>query len=103
MHHTDITTNLPLREIDDFCKQYPIRKLSLFGSILHEEFNEASDIDVLVEFVPNAGVTYFDLFDMQEALTTILGRQVDLLTPSALSPYFRDDVCNEALTIYERQ
>ena len=101
MLNTQIT--LPLDEIRHFCEEQTIRKLSLFGSVLRDDFNAASDVDVLVEFEPGAIITYFDLFDMQERLTAIIGHQVDLLTPAALSPYFRDDVLNQAVAVYERE
>jgi predicted nucleotidyltransferase len=44
--------------ITAFCERYPIRKLALFGSVLRDDFNPDSDVDVLVEFVPDSGITY---------------------------------------------
>jgi len=98
----DIPINIPIQSIREYCAAQPIRKLSLFGSVLRDDFSKESDIDVLIEFEPDSAVTYFDLFDMQETLTTLLEHQVDLLTPNALSPYFRDEVLQQAVTIYER-
>lgn len=89
-------------EIEAFCRRYPIRKLSLFGSVLREDFTPESDIDVLVEFEANAGIGYFELVQMQTELSALLGRTVDLLTPNALSKYFRADVLNSAQVIYEK-
>lgn len=94
-------SDLPVETIRAFCREHPVRRLALFGSVLRDDFTEHSDVDVLVEFSPDAQITYFDLFDMQETLTGLIGRRVDLLTPGALSPYFRDRVLSEAVTIYE--
>lgn len=85
-----------------FCARYPIRRLALFGSVLHHDFTPDSDIDVLVEFLPDSGVTYLDMVTMQDELSALLGRRVDLLTPGALSPYFRERVLQSAETVYER-
>jgi predicted nucleotidyltransferase len=85
-----------------FCERYPIRKLSLFGSVLRDDFSPHSDVDVLVELIPDSGVTYLDLVAMQDELTALMGRQVDLVTPGALSRYFRQKVLDTAETLYER-
>ncbi len=94
---------LPFEEIRAFCEQYPIRKLSLFGSALREDFNSESDVDVLVEFEPGAKIGYFELVEMQYALSDLIGYEVDLLTPAALSKYFRQQVLDTAMTIYDRK
>jgi predicted nucleotidyltransferase len=94
--------DLPLDQIVAFCERYPIQKLSLFGSVLREDFGPDSDIDVLVEFEPAAKIGYFEMADMQFELETILGRPVDLLTPGALSQYFKQKVLDTAQVIYER-
>jgi len=78
-----------------------IKKVSLFGSYLHGDKNDKSDIDLLVEFVD--GVSYFDLFDIERAIAEDIGKKIDLVTPNALSKYFREDVFREAEKIYERQ
>jgi len=93
---------IPQEDIRRYCETQPIRRLSVFGSVLREDFTATSDVDVLVEFLPEARVTYFDLFYMQEALEGLIGREVDLLTPGALSEYFRDDVMAQAVAVYER-
>lgn len=71
----------------------------LFGSILRDDFSPDSDIDVLVEFQPDhtPGLAFFS---MQEELSALLGRAVDLNTPRCLSRYFRDDVLREAEVVY---
>lgn len=97
----NVQIDLPVDAIQVFCKTQPIRKLSLFGSVLRADFSTTSDVDVLVEFEPESEITYFDLFDLQETLRNLIKRDVDLLTPAALSLYFRDDVLKQAVTIYE--
>ena len=82
-------------KITRFCRKHHIRKLAFFGSVLRDDFGPESDIDVLVEFEPGH-VPGFAFFDMEEELSIILGRQVDLNTPQFLSPYFRDRVLAEA-------
>lgn len=76
-----------------------IQKVSLFGSHLHNMETQDSDIDLLVEF--STPVSYFDIADIEHELETYLGTHVDLVTPEALSTYFRDDVLQEAETLYE--
>ena len=58
---------MPPEVIADFCRRHRVRRLSLFGSVLRDDFRPESDIDILVEFEPGAGVGYFGLFDMKEA------------------------------------
>lgn len=94
---------IPRDKIIAFCRRYPIRKLALFGSVLRDDFRSDSDIDVLVEFIPESGVTYLDMVTMQDELAAMLGRSVDLVTPGALSKYFRQHVLDTAETIYERE
>ncbi len=92
--------NIPKDEVADFCRKHGIRRLSLFGSILRDDFGPDSDIDVLVEFQPEAR-TGFAFFGMQEKLSQILGRRVDLNTPGFLSKHFRDEVMREAEVQYD--
>ena len=75
-----ITLSLPMGEIGAFCQHWNIIEFGLFGSILREDFNEASDIDVLVVFGEDAHPTLFDLVEMQERLQNIFDRKVDLVT-----------------------
>lgn len=101
MFNRNIT--LPMDAIAAFCEKYPIRRLSLFGSVLRNDFRPDSDVDVLVEFEPHSGVTYFDMADMQFELEDLLGRKVDLLTPAAISRHYRQKVLAAAQVIYERE
>jgi uncharacterized protein len=80
----------------EFCRQNHIRKLSLFGSILRDDFGPASDVDMLVEFEPAAVVGLIKLAGLELRLTELVGRKVDLRTPQELSPLFRERVEAEA-------
>jgi hypothetical protein len=83
-----------------FCHSNGIRRLSLFGSILRDDFGPDSDIDVLVEFEEGRRVSFFDIFDMEENLACIYGRKVDIRTPADLSRYFRKDVLDRFVVQY---
>ncbi|OGX06797.1 MAG: nucleotidyltransferase [Omnitrophica bacterium RIFCSPLOWO2_12_FULL_50_11] len=88
-------------KIAEFCRRHHIGRLALFGSVLRSDFRPDSDVDVLVEFEPGH-VPGLDFFAMQDELSQILGRKVDLNTPGFLSKYFRDRVLAEAETQYDR-
>jgi predicted nucleotidyltransferase len=87
------------RRIAEFCERHHVRSLALFGSVLRDDFGPTSDVDVLVEFEPGH-VPGFAFFDLQEELSAILDRKVDLHTPGSLSRYFRDRVVREAQVQY---
>lgn len=100
--HSSIT--IPKDRLADFCRRYRIRRLSLFGSVLREDFGPESDIDVLVEFERDAKIGFLKLYDLEQELSRILGgRKVDLSTPSSLSKYFRDEVLAEAEPQYVQE
>ena len=86
-------------QISGFCKKNHIRKLSLFGSALRDDFTSKSDIDFLVEFEPGhtPGLSFFE---MQEELSEIISRKADLNTKQEISPYFRDEILNKAQDLY---
>jgi predicted nucleotidyltransferase len=92
---------VPKESIAHFCRRYRIRRLSLFGSVLREDFGPDSDVDVLVEFEPGARVGLIRLAGMELELGTVLGRKVDLNTPGFLSDYYRDQVLAEAEIQYD--
>ena len=80
-----------------FCNQHRIGRLALFGSVLKGVDRPDSDVDLLVEFKPEANPSLFDMVTMEYELSTLLGgRRVDLRTPKDLSRYFRDEVMREA-------
>ncbi len=94
--------NIPRQKIAEFCRMHGIRRLALFGSVLRDDFGPDSDIDVLVEFFPNR-VPGLAFFGLQEELTALLGRTVDLNTPGFLGDAFRADVQREAEVLYDTE
>ncbi|MEW5960273.1 MAG: nucleotidyltransferase family protein [Chloroflexota bacterium] len=96
-----IPLTIPQDEIAAFCRRHHIRQLALFGSVLREDFQADSDIDVLVEFEPNH-IPGLAFFAMEDELAQILGREVDLNTPQFISPYFRKQVQAQAEVIYDQ-
>jgi hypothetical protein len=96
----DLPIAIPRDRIETFCQVNDIAKLSLFGSVLRDDFSTTSDVDVLVEFMPGK-TPGLAIVRMEWELSQLLGRSVDLRTPAELSRYFRDRVLNEALIIYE--
>ena len=94
-----IGIEIPRERIEAFCHANGIRRLALFGSVLRDDFTPQSDVDVLVEFQPwvRVGLAFIRL---QDELSSILGRQVDLHTPGSLSKYFRTEVLRELEEIY---
>jgi len=95
----DILTNFPEDRIEAVCKKHHITRLSLFGSVLHQEGTPESDLDVLVEFEEGHTPGYA-FAGIQRELSDIFGRNVDLHTPASLSPYFRTEVVREARPLY---
>ena len=91
--------NFEQGKIAAFCRQHRIRRLALFGSVLRDDFNPDSDIDVLVEFEPGAK-TGLAFFDMQDELADLIGWKVDLNTPGFLGPHLRNRVLQEARDVY---
>jgi hypothetical protein len=92
---------IPQAQIAEFCQRHHIRQLALFGSILRDDFTPQSDIDILVQFEPGH-TPGFAFIDLQDRLSELLGRTVDLNTPQDLSRYFRDQVMAEAEVIYDQ-
>ena len=103
MHCEDEAVGISI-EIDKnllaaFCQRNHIEKLALFGSVLTDNFRDDGDVDVLVEFDPEH-IPGLAFFGMEEELSQILGRKVDLNTIEWLSRYFRDEVLAEAEAVY---
>jgi uncharacterized protein len=92
---------IPREAIADFCRSNHIRKLALFGSALREDFRPDSDVDILVEFEPEARVGLIRLAGMELELSELLGRKVDMRTPEDLSRHFRDEVLQQAEMLHE--
>jgi hypothetical protein len=91
---------VPQGEIVDFCRRHQIRTFSLFGSVLGDAFGPESDVDVLVEFEPDAAVGFVALGRMKRELSAILGRPVDLVPQDGLKPRIREQVLSRAEVLY---
>ena len=87
--------------IADFCRRNRIHRLAFFGSVLRDDFSLDSDIDVLVEFLPDCGVGMIALAGMEIELGQILGRQAEIHTYQGLNPLFRDKVLGQAEVLYD--
>jgi hypothetical protein len=92
--------DLPIEQIQAICRRYPVRELSMFGSVLRDDFDPASDIDLLVEFEPDAQVGFMALARMQRELSAVLHRPVDLVPKSGLKPLIREQVLASAEVLY---
>ena len=88
------------RELIKLCRKHHISRLSLFGSVLRDDFQPGSDVDVLVEFEPEHVPGFIGLHGIEKELSTLLGREVDLVTPKALNPRIRSRVLAEAEVQY---
>lgn len=96
---SDLKILVPEQKIAEFCRKYHIRKLSFFGSVLREDFGSESDIDVLVEF-ESGHIPGFAFITIQDELSALLGRKVDLVTPKFLNHRIRERVQKEAAVAY---
>lgn len=93
--------SLPRDRIAEFCKRNRVRRLSLFGSALREDFGPDSDVDILVEFEPGTRIGLIRLSGLEIELGEIVGRKVDLNTAGFLSKYYRDQILTEADVQYD--
>jgi predicted nucleotidyltransferase len=101
---TTPSITLPAAEIAAFCRRWRIVEFALFGSILRPDFDEESDIDVLVTFAPDARYGFRQLTIMQDELEALFGRPVDLLDKQAVqeSPNYirRHAILHAAEVVY---
>lgn len=84
----------------ELCRRYGVRELSLFGSSARGDFRQDSDVDLLVEFLPESRTTLLDLADLHQELNALVGRSVDLVPKGALKRLIRDEVLAEARRLY---
>ncbi len=97
-----VCADLPQDKIREYCATQPIRRLSVFGSAARNELTPESDIDLLVEYMPDASVGLFAMSGHRLDLMDIVGRDVDLATPNSISPYIRQAVLDSAEIIYAK-
>jgi len=92
---------VPASTLDAFCRRWSVRELSLFGSVLREDFSPESDIDVLVAFEPGAQRSLFDLVEMRDELMDLFGREVDLVSQGGLrNPFRRHEILTTRQVLY---
>lgn len=87
-------------KLAELCRKYRVKELLLFGSAARDEMKPGSDVDVLVEFLPNAGVDLVDYAGLMLELSTVVGRRVDLVSKKGLKSVIRDSVLAEARLLY---
>jgi predicted nucleotidyltransferase len=90
--------------LEAFCHKWKIQELSLFGSVLRDDFRPDSDVDVLASFRPEAEWDLFDVVDMQNELAIIVGRKVDLLDRESVeqsrNPFRRRGILSNTRVVY---
>ena len=93
--------NIPKAKIEDFCRRWRIKEFALFGSVLREDFRPDSDIDVLVSFEPDGGITFDNRVEMLDELAEIFGREVDLVEKDAIrNPFRRHEILTTKEVVY---
>jgi len=84
-----------------FCRKWKVRELSLFGSVLRDDFGPSSDVDVLVEFAPGGGVTFENRAEMLDELSGVFGRDVDLVQTRLIrNPFRRRSILTSKEVVY---
>jgi uncharacterized protein len=92
---------LPIKQIEDFCRRWQIKEFALFGSVLREDFRSDSDLDVLVSFEPDGGITFDNRVEMLDELAEIFGRGVDLVAKDAIrNPFRRHEILTTKEVVY---
>lgn len=91
---------LPMDEIRVFCRRYHVRELALFGSAVRDDLDATSDVDLLVEFEPEAQVGFLTFARMQRELSVLLHRPVDLVPKNGLKSRIREAVLSSAEIVY---
>ncbi|MBS3934317.1 MAG: nucleotidyltransferase family protein [Truepera sp.] len=82
---------------DEVKTRFGVQSLYLFGSTARDQADDVSDVDILVKFAPEACSGLFELYDLKLHLETLLGREVDVLTPDGLRWWMREDILKEAV------
>lgn len=93
---------IPMEALSELCQQYCVRGLSRFGSVLHDDFRDESDIDILVEFESHAPIGLIEYVGLQQELADLLGRKVDLVEKIGLKALIRDSVISSSQVVYAR-
>ncbi|MFA5802005.1 MAG: nucleotidyltransferase family protein [Thermoleophilia bacterium] len=97
----DLLKTIPNKEIENICRNFSVKRLSLFGSAARTDFISTSDIDILVEFLPNQAPSLGRLVELQDELTDLLGRKVEVATVAILNnPYRRRQIESDLRELY---
>src|SRR4051794_2203896 len=91
---------IPEQQLAELCRRYHVRELALFGSVLRDDFGPDSDVDVLVEFEPDAPIGLLEYIRLQRELATLFERDVDLVEKVGLKRFVRDNVLQSAQVLY---
>ncbi|MBV8844301.1 MAG: nucleotidyltransferase family protein [Bryobacterales bacterium] len=92
---------LPLDKIAEICRKYSVREMGIFGSAARGEATSESDIDILLDFLPDSGMSLFRLDDLNRELEEVLGRRVDLASKRGLKKRVRPHVMHDLRIVYE--
>lgn len=96
-----ISIEIPFRNIREICRRYQVRQMALFGSVVRDDFSQYSDIDILVEFLPEAELGYSSFYVLQQELCDLFKRPVDLVPKTGLKPIVKKRIENTLWVIYE--
>jgi predicted nucleotidyltransferase len=91
---------LPVEKLSEICRKYQVRELSVFGSAARGDMRPDSDIDLLVEFEPDARIGLFKFAGLEHEFSDLLGRKVDLVSKLGLKPWIRPHVLRDAKVLY---
>jgi predicted nucleotidyltransferase len=95
---------VPDEAVEQFCRKWKITQIEAFGSVLRDDFRPDSDIDLLVTFEPDSGTSLFDIVEMQDELTSLAGRKVDLHERAGVersrNPFRKRSILSTAQVIY---
>ncbi len=100
MLHAQITVDSAA--VAELCREFGVARLSVFGSALRQDFDvQRSDVDLLVDFLPGKSQSLFTIIRLEDRLSQLFRRRVDLTTSGGLSKYFRDEVLDSAEPLYD--
>jgi uncharacterized protein len=92
-----------MQSISDLCRENELNYMGIFGSFTNGSFSKKSDIDILIEYHKDSKKSLLDMIFLEEKLSDLFKRKVDLLTKESLSPYLKDPIIGSAKVIYERK
>ncbi|HOE65585.1 MAG TPA: nucleotidyltransferase domain-containing protein [Candidatus Hydrogenedentes bacterium] len=92
---------IDMDQLKSLCAKWRVRELSLFGSVLRDDFSPSSDVDVMVSFEPSAPWNLWELMDMKAEMEALFGRSVDIVEREALrNPWRRQEILNTHEVVY---